>query len=204
MPEQNKTLPKAVKRELLHRRTIVCEGFIRDDGLFDIEGQMIDVKDYDFKNTHRGLIEAGEPLHDMRIRLTLDNDLEVKDIVAATAYSPYRQCSDIAPAYKKLIGEKIQSGWSRKIKQTFRRELGCTHLSELLITMATVALQTILGSANSKKMMKLQAPLKTSSDQIDQTKSSKISFAIGGCYALRADGLVASELLLKPSPKDKD
>src|SRR5512143_596133 len=60
-------------RKLLHTRTVQCYGYQREDGLWDIEGHMTDVKTYSFTNKDRGgEIRAGEPLHAMSIRLTLD------------------------------------------------------------------------------------------------------------------------------------
>lgn len=33
-------------RRLAHTRQIVCSGYVRDDGLYDIEARMTDTKDY--------------------------------------------------------------------------------------------------------------------------------------------------------------
>ena len=41
-------LENPVKRECLHSRNIVCNGFLRNDGLWDIEARLIDTKSYDF------------------------------------------------------------------------------------------------------------------------------------------------------------
>ena len=49
------------ERTLLHTRTITCEGYARDDGLWDIDGWMTDVKTYDAPNQDRNGIPAGEP-----------------------------------------------------------------------------------------------------------------------------------------------
>ena len=48
-------------REHLHTRALEFQGYRRDDGLFDIEAHLTDVKSYGFKNEHRGEIKAGEP-----------------------------------------------------------------------------------------------------------------------------------------------
>ena len=67
-------LSPAAPREPLHIRTISCIGYLREDGLWDIEGHLTDTKTYGFTNDHRGQVEAGNPVHDMWIRLTVDND----------------------------------------------------------------------------------------------------------------------------------
>lgn len=137
-------LSKPVTRKPLHTRSIKCDGYEREDGLWDIEARMEDIKHYAFENKFRGKVEAGVPLHEMYIRMTLNDDLEVQDIEAQMDHVPFSGCSTIAVDYRKLIGVKIGVGWRRAIKQRLGGTLGCTHLTELLPTMATVAIQTMM------------------------------------------------------------
>ena len=65
-------------RKHLHTRTIKCEGYERDDGLFDIEAQIVDQKTYAVDEPIRGPRPAGAPVHDMQLRLTLDRDMTVR------------------------------------------------------------------------------------------------------------------------------
>ena len=60
-------------RSLLHKRSVDCYGYLRDDGLYDIEGHLIDVKTYTVEELDRGPIPPGEPIHEMWLRLTIDN-----------------------------------------------------------------------------------------------------------------------------------
>lgn len=77
-------LPKSKEREELHTRQITCKGFKRKDGLWDIDAHITDIKTYSFDNAYRGEIVPGEPLHDMWIRLTVDDELIVHDCIATT------------------------------------------------------------------------------------------------------------------------
>lgn len=145
-------LPKpAVEREHFHTRRIHCEGYARADGLWDIEAHMTDTKTYSFKNDWRGGIEPGEPVHEMWIRLTLDDNLEIRDIEAVTDHSPFEMCPAITPNFKRLIGLRVGPGWNRRIKEEVGGTKGCTHLVELLAPMATVAFQTILTGAKRRR-----------------------------------------------------
>ena len=49
-------------------------GYRRADGLFDIEGHLLDTKTYGFDNEEKGWLEPGVPLHGMWIRLTVDDE----------------------------------------------------------------------------------------------------------------------------------
>ena len=136
-------LSEAQAREHIHTRRITYNGFRRDDGLWDIEGHLTDVKSYSFPNAFRGEIRAGEPLHEMWIRLTLDEDFLVHDIEAATDAAPFRICPEITPSFAAVKGLSLGGGWRRNVRQLLGGVKGCTHLVELLEGMATAAYQTI-------------------------------------------------------------
>ena len=103
-------LSPPVGRQHLHTRRVVCQGFFRDDGLWDIEGRITDEKTYDHANEWRGALKPGDFIHDMSIRLTVDNKFTIVDVDAVTDKSPYRVCGDIAPDFRKLIGLTIGGG----------------------------------------------------------------------------------------------
>ena len=67
------------ERELLHTRTIECKGYLRSDGLWDIDGWLTDIKTYNFPNKDRVEIKAGEALHGMGLRITIDEMMTIRD-----------------------------------------------------------------------------------------------------------------------------
>jgi hypothetical protein len=136
-------LSPAAPRKPMHTREIVCKGYEREDGLWDIEARMIDSKP--FTHTRRnGETErqAGEPVHHMWMRLTIDLDMTIRDAEAVTDAGPYPHCGDIAPDFKALAGLKIGAGWRREIAARLGGVKGCTHLVELLGPLGTVAFQS--------------------------------------------------------------
>lgn len=134
-----------VSREHIHTRKINCQAFRRDDGLWDIEGEMVDTKTYSFENKDRGTVNSGEPVHRMLLRLTVDEDMTVHDIEAATENGPYKMCGSITPALKGLIGASVKPGWRRAVLTTFGGTQGCTHLTDMLLgPMAVTAMQAIM------------------------------------------------------------
>ena len=136
-------LPDPVEREPIHTRTVTCRGYRRSDGLWDIEGHLTDVKSYAFRNDDRGMIESGDPIHEMWVRITVDERFTIHDIEAQTDKSPYRLCPAITPAYETLKGLTIGAGFTRKLKERLGGVHGCTHLTELMGPIATTAFQTI-------------------------------------------------------------
>ena len=150
-------LSKPVRRKLAHTREIRCQGFERDDGLWDIEGHITDVKTYAFDNTDRGHISAGEPIHDMWVRLTVDDDLVVHAAEASTDDSPYNICPGATAGYQALVGAKIAPGWRREVTKRSGGIKGCTHINDMVMgPMAVTAYQTI--KAKSAKNAQPQDP----------------------------------------------
>jgi len=169
-------LSKPASRELAHTRVVTCQGYKRDDGLWDIEGRILDTKPYRFPNRDRGgWIEADEALHDMSVRLTINLQLEVIDAEAVIDGSPYDYCKSVAPIARNLIGLRIAPGWTKKSKSAMGLHKGCTHLSELLGPVATTAIQTI-----ASERMGRDKP---------ESKSRSSAF-LDTCHAMAADSPV--------------
>ena len=171
---QTTPLSPPAPRQLLHQRLVTCRGYRRDDGLFDIEAHLEDTKSYPFRNRDRGKIRAGEPVHGMWLRLTLDENLRVHDAEASTEYAPYAVCPRITPNFKRLSGLEIGAGWMREARQRVGGTEGCTHLTELLGPLATTAFQTLAGRRRAKAPADPKAR----------------PFFLESCHALKSDGEV--------------
>lgn len=137
-------LSPPAERQDIHTRQVICRGFRRTDGLWDVEGELIDTKAYSFPNKYRGgTIEPGDPLHGMLMRITIDDDLTIHSVEATIDKAPYGLCNAVAPSFKQLEGLRIGPGFQRKVKEMLGGVKGCTHLVELLGPIATTAFQTI-------------------------------------------------------------
>jgi len=132
-------------RKHLHDRHVHCQGFLREDGLWDIEGYMEDTKTYSIPSHDRIEIKPGEPLHGMGLRITLDNELTIVEAEATMDATPFNLCPKIAPEFADLKGIQIARGWRKEVRRRFGGRHGCTHLVELLGPMATVAFQTVFS-----------------------------------------------------------
>jgi hypothetical protein len=132
-------------RTPLHRRTIEIRGWKREDGLYDIEGHLLDRKDVDFKLS-TGVRSAGQPVHSMWLRITVDAKLQIVEAAASTDEMPYPgECDRVTPDYTKLVGLAIRPGYIQRVKELLGGVHGCTHLTELAGTLATAAFQTLAG-----------------------------------------------------------
>ncbi|QLH38280.1 MAG: DUF2889 domain-containing protein [Defluviicoccus sp.] len=145
-------LSRPVRREHIHSREIRCRGFRREDGLWDIEGLLEDTKTYSFANRDRDGIVAGEPIHRMLVRLTLDDALLVHGAEAATDASPFGLCDAITPVFDSLVGLRIGPGWRKAVLVKMAGVHGCTHLTDLLLgPVTTTAMQTIAAARSRRQ-----------------------------------------------------
>lgn len=141
MPGLDPTVP----REPLHTRRVEIQGYKREDGLYDIEGHLVDTKPYDFKLA-AGVRPAGEPVHGMWLRITVDKQLNIVDAAAAMDAMPYvGDCNGIVPAYRKLVGLAIRPGYHQRLKELLGGVRGCTHITEMAGMLATAAFQSMAG-----------------------------------------------------------
>lgn len=156
-------------REPAHRRTIVVEGYRREDGLLELDARLTDVKHRDYPLAS-GLRPAGEPIHDMLLRMTIDAEFNIVDLVADSERVPYPGgCDTIAPAYRQLIGLNLIRGFRKTVGEMFADVRGCSHMTELLFSLPTAAIQTF-------------ATFRTETGDDDEQKP----FQLDRCHALES------------------
>jgi hypothetical protein len=185
-------LTQPATREKLHTRDIQICGYRRADGLFDIEAQLADTKSYGFVNQDRGYVTAGEKLHGMWLRLTLDDTMTIVASEAATDHAPYAVCPSAAPAFASLAGLRIKPGFLREAAQRVGGPVGCTHLRELLQQVATTAYQTISPYRAWREAQQNGEAAERGSDKLDARIAKKLVAAGGSivdtCRAYASDG----------------
>jgi hypothetical protein len=134
-----------IERELTHTRRVRYEGYKRADGLWDIEAHLTDVKNHDFR-LKTGVRRAGQAVHDMWLRVTIDRSFTIVAAEASSDVVPYPGgCESIAPAYRGLVGLSLIKDFRRKTRELLGGVRGCTHLTEMLGGLPTAAIQTFAG-----------------------------------------------------------
>jgi hypothetical protein len=169
-------LSRPQARRHIHTRAIEVKGYQRDDGLWDIEGSLMDTKTYSFDNVDRGGIAAGEPVHHMLVRLTVDDDLVVRAAEASTEAGPYGICGDVAGVVEGLIGAGIGPGWRKAVFSVMGRTKGCTHITDLIGgPMAVTAFQTVRPARKAR----------------ERAGAGGRPATLDTCHALASDGPIA-------------
>uniref|UniRef100_UPI004036EF74 DUF2889 domain-containing protein n=1 Tax=Polaromonas sp. TaxID=1869339 RepID=UPI004036EF74 len=136
-------LPAPQARSQLHTRAVVYRGYLREDGLWDIEAEMSDTKTYALDRSERGEMPPGTPIHGMAIRATVDDQMTIRAISTAMDHTPFGECRGGVDPMQQMVGVTMGPGWRQAIDKALGGIRGCTHLRELLFNMATAAYQTV-------------------------------------------------------------
>ena len=160
--------PPDCARQASHQRSITVRAYARTDGLWDVEGQLTDAWPEPVPRAD-GMLAAGEPMHSMWVRLTVDRSATIVAVQAATAAAPYDSASGaIAPDYGQLVGVAVARGYRDTIRRLFGRTAGCTHINELAGVMGSAVLQALW-------------------DEVPQDPDQK-PFSLDSCHALKSSG----------------
>jgi hypothetical protein len=178
-------LPEPRSRRAIHTRRIRFDGFLRDDGLWDIDCELEDVKAEPITRSGGNVLPAGEPVHLLRVRLTLDDHLTVRAVQTAVAAAPFAECQQPAgEPMQKLVGLTMGPGWRKAIDHAIGGVAGCTHYRELVFNAATAAFQMIpyYKASQGGKRAEIPGP------------GSKPPFFMNKCMSWRFDGPVVQRI----------
>jgi hypothetical protein len=167
-------LPTAAsERQLKHNRRIDVQIYSRGNGLWEVDARVTDVRKRETLMV-TGLKPAGEPIHDMLLRLVIDESFNVLEAGAETMSMPYPGfCENYGDAYGRLVGLNLMRGFRHAVKERLGGSQACTHITELAQVLPSAVMQ---GFAD---------------EVIDTRGDSETSvqpFQIDRCHALRADG----------------
>lgn len=167
-------LPAAApERQLKHTRRIEVQVYARGTGVWEVDAFISDVKTYDTELADR-VRQAGEPIHDMLLRLVIDEAFNVLESGAETRAMPYPgACDQHGDAYGCLVGLNLLRGFRYAVAERLAGVQGCTHLTELAQVLPTAVVQAFAGDV-----------LNTRGDE----PGAKQPFQLDRCHALRTDG----------------
>ena len=166
------TIPAAAAhRQLKHRRQIDVQVFARGDGLWEVDATLTDTKTRD-AHLAASVRPAGTPIHEMLLRLVVDQQLNIREAGSETRWMPYPPlCAEHGDAYARLVGLNLLQGFREQLRQRLGGVLGCTHITELAQVLPTAVIQAFAG-----EVIDTRGDAQTRPFQIDR------------CHALRSDG----------------
>jgi len=172
----------------IHSRQIAISTYAYGAEAVVVEGRLTDnrhVTTYYFSD---GQPRPPGVVHDLVIRMVVKGpELVIEDIDADMETVPRKDCREIADALKKVIGMKIQAGFTERVKARVGGAKGCTHLVTLLLAMAPAAVQGAWSAVARQP--------------VDPAKYSgaALRFLENTCWVWRSDGELMKETKAKLS-----
>lgn len=169
-------LPSAhPERQLKHRRSIDVAVYACGQGRWEVEARLVDVKARDYPLAG-GVRRAGDPVHDMTLRLVIDEQMNILAAGAQTDWMPYPgHCNAYGDAYGRLVGLNLMRRFRQNVKERLGGIQGCTHLTEMAQVLPTAVVQAFAGEV-------------LDTQESGQAQTDRQPFQIDRCHALRADG----------------
>jgi hypothetical protein len=165
--------PAAPQRQLKHRRQIDVQVYARGHGIWEVDALLTDTKTR-IAQMAEGPRPAGTPIHDMLLRLVVNEQLDVLEAGSESRWMPYTGvCDQHGDAYQQLVGLNLLRGFRTQLREKLGGVLGCTHITELAQVLPTAVVQAFAGEVI---------------DTRGDTEGASRPFQIDRCHALRSDG----------------
>ena len=131
---------KRESRKLVHTRKIEIQTYDLGDHRVLVEGKLADIR---IPQSSAGEVERGPVLvHDLIARIWVQGpDLTISAVEAEMEQIPREICPEILPGMQKLVGLKIITGFTQRVKDLIGDVKGCSHLTNLFLTLGPVAVQ---------------------------------------------------------------
>lgn len=170
-----------MQREELHHRQIDLRFYRRADGLYEVEGRLVDVKREPFRRQLAPQdTPPGTPIHDIVVTLVVDDALRVHDAWAAMAATPFGVCKGAANTLEPLKGLTMGGGWNKRVRELLGGAASCTHIVELMGPLATTAFQGLAP----QRLATINRP------ESEAQRQAKVD----SCYAYAAQREVVAQL----------
>ncbi|PLC55896.1 hypothetical protein CR155_02300 [Pollutimonas nitritireducens] len=168
-------------RKAAHSRTIHLQAYERQDGLWDLEALIEDLKAEPF-TSQASHFDCGVPIHLMALRITINQNMDVLYAEASMQRMPFSTvCPEAGVSVERLVGANLLKSFRKEISKRIPLHERCSHLSELAALLPTLAVQTMM-------------PRRKACEESDSSGPRPLK--IGGCLAWREDG----PLVLKYHP----
>ncbi len=163
--------PADPQRQLKHQRSIQVQAYARPDGLWEVDAFVRDAKTRPTGHPGRER-PAGEPIHDLHLRIVVDTDFQILQSGAESRSTPYPgHCDQHGDRYAALVGLNLMKGFKRAVRERLGGVRGCTHLTELADVLPTAVVQAFAG-----EVLRVEPDSDTRPFQLDR------------CHALATDG----------------
>jgi len=166
-------------KQLVHNREYSIDTYDLGDHCILIEGSLIDHR-YSSKQNET----PGDPrlVHDMVVRLKVKGpEMLIQEAEAEMPHHPRDECPVVLPWIQDLVGMRITTGFTMRVKETIGETKGCSHLMSLVVAMGPCAVQGYWAAYGVERAE-------------TRLREESINKIINTCYLWREDGPLIKRL----------
>ncbi len=166
-------------RELVHGRDIAIRTYDLGGERILVEGRL---KDERHRPRSGETFEGPFLVHDMVVRMTVQGPrMSIQAVEAQMPQHPREGCTEVLPWMQRLVGERIVSGFTQRVKELVGETRGCAHLTSLFIAMGPAAVQGYWAAYGvDRSQIRIDDP--------------RILGVVNTCYLWREDGPLVEAL----------
>lgn len=130
------------KRDLIYRRSITVDTYEVGENEIIVEGRLRDERFFPFVIYSANITRDGGVIHDIVVSMSISlPDLRIKHIESQMPTVPLEGCHEIKDAVKRLEDLSIKQGFTSEVKHKLGKTRGCLHMVNLVLSMASAAVQ---------------------------------------------------------------
>ena len=170
------------KKELIHERNIQVRCHETDGSAIIVEGELTDERFFPCILVSTGETRGPGVFHHLRASMTVClPELTIKTISAEMPVVPVDICAEIRDSVQKLVGLQIKHGFTDTVRLLIGYTEGCVHLLNLVLAMASAAIQGAGAHFTRQRETPLQAAAHSDSEM-------NHSVLVNTCWLWREDG----------------
>jgi hypothetical protein len=176
-------------RKSVHTRKINIQTFDLGNQRVLVEGELEDTRPS--ATPAEGSEMSPFLIHHLVARLWVQGpDLTISGAEAEMKQIPRPSCPEILPAIQKLVGLKVMAGFTQKVKALIGDVKGCSHLTNLFLTLGPVAVQGYFAAYGRR----------LGGRTMDHPAASRL---INSCHVWRKDGPHVQSLIAAREKEEK-
>ena len=160
----------------IHTRKIRIATYLNTDDSIIVEGRLLDERLIPSYRLSGGRRPPGV-VHHMIIRMIVRGpELTIEDIDVEMPAYPHEECQEVKSSLLPILGLRIVTGFSARLKELVGGTKGCAHLIALLTAMAPAAVQGGWSAATRQPV---------DASDLSQSSMTRIKDT---CFVWRSDG----------------
>ena len=169
------------KKELIHGRNIQVTCFETDENFLIVEGSLQDERFFPCRILSTGETRGPGVFHHMTAVMEISlPDLTILSVTAEMPVIPTPMCGQIVDSVQKVVGLQIKHGFTDTVRLLIGYTEGCVHLMNLILAMASAAIQG--AGAYYTRMREASLPPGPDTATMDR------SVLVNTCWLWREDG----------------